>query len=209
MGKKPKIVIWDAHRGQHRVIKFHLRGVSNLAFSKELLVSAGLDTDRMIAVHNVSTGSLVGKAGRGIDVLTIVVSNDGRFVTGGKGHIVLGAAHCKRGGRGATYKGGIYNNKAIKCRTIVSSTFLGTDCITGMSDGSLVLEGPLGDQVHQGSPRALRRCASCPRRAASVAPTTQALASCPASRRPNPHLELQAGEDMDAGRGQPCNHPHL
>ena len=71
VGKKPKIVIWDAYTGVTiRVIKFHLRGVSNLAFSKcgELLVSAGLDTDRMIAVHNVSTGSLVGKgkAGRAL-----------------------------------------------------------------------------------------------------------------------------------------------
>jgi WD40 repeat protein/Ca2+-binding EF-hand superfamily protein len=145
VGKKPKIVIWDAYTGVTiRVIMFHRRGVSNLAFSKcgELLVSAGMDDDRMIAVHNVNTGSLVGKgkAGRGIDILTIVVSKDGRFVTGGKGHIKFWELPTANAAGGELpCKGGIYNNKAIKCRTVVSSTFLGTDCITGMSDGTLLL----------------------------------------------------------------------
>ena len=145
VGKKPKIVLWDAYTGVTiRVIYFHRRGVSNLAFSRcgELLVSCGMDDDRMIAVHNVSTGALVGKgkAGRGIDILTITVSTDGRFVTGGKRHIKFWELPAASAAGGElSCKGGIYNNKAIKSRTVVSSTFLGTDCITGMSDGTLLL----------------------------------------------------------------------
>ena len=145
VGKKPKIVLWDANTGVTvRVIHFHSRGVSNIVFSKcgDLVVSAGMDNDRTIAVHNAHTGALVGKgkAGRGVEVLTLNVGNDGKFVSGGKGHIKFWDLPSTNAAGGELQcKGGLYNNKTIKCRTVVSSTFLMSDCVTGMSDGTLVL----------------------------------------------------------------------
>ncbi len=53
IGRRPKIVLWDAYTGVTiRVIKFHTKGVSNLAFSPNgnLLVSVGMDNDRLISV---------------------------------------------------------------------------------------------------------------------------------------------------------------
>jgi microtubule-associated protein-like 6 len=150
IGHKPIIVLWDAYTGVTiRVLKYHTRGVSNVSFSKSgaLLISVGMDTDHMIAVHNVNTGALVGKgkAGKGVDVLTISVgygdSQDfERFVSGAKGHIKFWELpSASAAGGELSCKSGIYNNKAIKCRTIVSSAFLLSDCVTGMSDGTLVL----------------------------------------------------------------------
>jgi len=148
--KKPVIVLWDAYTGVTiRVLKYHTRGVSNVSFSKSgaLLISVGMDSDHMIAVHNVNTGALVGKgkAGKGVDVLTISVGYGEspdleRFVSGGKGHIKFWELPSAAAAGGElSCKGGIYNNKAIKCRSVVSSAFLSSDCVTGMSDGTMVL----------------------------------------------------------------------
>ena len=63
-------VLWDANTGVTlSLIKYHKKGVSNIAFSASglLLISIGMDEDRSIAVHNFKSSALVGagKAGRG------------------------------------------------------------------------------------------------------------------------------------------------
>jgi microtubule-associated protein-like 6 len=144
VGKTPKIVIWDAYTGVTiRTIFFHRIGVHNLAFSKcgNLLISAGLDDDRTVAVHNINTGALVGKgkAGKGVNIYTIIVQED-KFVTGGKNHIKFWEMpQATSGGGELNCKSGLYNNKAIKSRINVSAAFMGTDCVTGMSDGTLLV----------------------------------------------------------------------
>lgn len=144
IGKFPKIVIWDANTGVTiRVIQFHKRGVVNIAFSGngELLVSTGMDDDRTVVVHNVRTGAVLGKgkAGRGIDVYTLNVGGNSVCVTGGKNHIKFWELpQANSPGGELSSKSGIYN-KAIKERTVVSSAFLGSDAVTGMKDGHILL----------------------------------------------------------------------
>jgi len=145
IGKFPKIVLWDANTGVTiRVIQFHKRGVANIAFSAngELLVSTGLDDDRTVVVHNVRTGSVLGKgkAGRGIDVYTLRVGGNATFVTGGKNHVKFWELpQANSPGGELSSKTGIYNLKAITERTVVSSAFLGSDAVTGMKDGNILL----------------------------------------------------------------------
>jgi len=145
IGKFPKIVLWDANTGVTiRVILFHKRGVANIAFSAngDLLVSTGMDDDRTVVVHNTRTGSVLGKgkAGRGIEVYTLSVGGNELFVTGGKGHIKFWELPLANSPGGElSSKSGIYNVKAVKARTVVSSAFLGADAVTGMSDGHILL----------------------------------------------------------------------
>eukprot|EP01032_Pedospumella_encystans_P008376 gene8376-9951_t len=145
IGKFPKIVLWDANTGVTiRVIQFHKRGVANIAFSAngELLVSTGLDDDRTVVVHNVRTGSVLGKgkAGRGIDVYTVCVGGNASFVTGGKNHVKFWELpQTNSPGGELSSKSGIYNLKAIKERTVVSGAYLGSDAVTGMKDGNILL----------------------------------------------------------------------
>lgn len=106
-----KIVIWDANTGiTIVVIKYHTVGVSHVAFSSDgdLLVSVGecllvtlevilqlycfllgMDADMTLAVHNTSSGSLVGrgKIGRGVKVFSLSVGSNNSVVTGGINHI--------------------------------------------------------------------------------------------------------------------------
>ena len=149
IGKKPKIVLWDANTGVTiRILRHHTNGISSLCFSLSgnLLISIGMDVDRCLAVHNIHTGALVGKAkaGRGVELLTLTVgygdsSDAEKFVTGGKGHIKFWEMPASNAAGGElSCKGGLYNNKSIQNRNIVSSAFLDSDCITGMSDGTLV-----------------------------------------------------------------------
>jgi echinoderm microtubule-associated protein-like 6 len=145
IGKFPKIVIWDANTGVTiRVLHFHKRGVANVAFSAngELLVSTGMDDDRTVVVHNVLTGAVLGKgkAGRGVDLYTLSVGGNELFVTGGKNHVKFWELpQANSPGGELSSKSGIYNLKAIKGRTVVSSAFLGADPVTGMQDGYLLL----------------------------------------------------------------------
>jgi microtubule-associated protein-like 6 len=145
IGAYPKIVLWDANTGVSiRIIKFHKRGVSQLAFSGSgtMLVSCGMDNDRLIAVHNISTGSLVGtgKAGRGVDIFCIAVYSDNVFCTAGRNHIKFWEfpAPTSPGGEMSS-KGGIFNNKGVISRVVTTVAYLGTDAVTGMYDGSLLL----------------------------------------------------------------------
>ena len=145
IGKFPKIVLWDANTGVTiRVIQFHKRGVANIAFSRngEVLVSTGMDDDRTVVVHNVRTGAVLGKgkAGRGIDVYTVSVGGNEVFVTGGKNHVKFWELPQPNSPGGElSSKTGIYSLKAIKEKTVVSSAFLGSDAVTGMKDGHLLL----------------------------------------------------------------------
>lgn len=145
IGKFPKIVLWDANTGVTiRVIQFHKRGVANLAFSAngEMLVSTGMDDDRTVAVHNVRTGAVLGKgkAGRGVDIYTVSVGGNEVFVTGGKNHVKFWSLpQSTSPGGELSSKTGIYNLKAVKERTVVSSAFLGSDAVTGMKDGHILL----------------------------------------------------------------------
>jgi WD40 repeat protein len=65
--------------------------VSNVSFSGDgiLIVSLGMDEDRTVAVHNASSGSLLGrgKSGRGVDIYSLSVGGETNFITGGKNHI--------------------------------------------------------------------------------------------------------------------------
>lgn len=141
-GKTPKLVLWSAETGATlRVIMFHSRGVGSVAFScgGALLVSVGMDDERAVAVHNWSTGALVGKGkcGRGATIHALCAF-EGGFVTGGKDHVrfweVPGAAASTAKELGC--KAGAYH-KSTSARTVVSVAAAGEDVCTGMSDGSL------------------------------------------------------------------------
>jgi hypothetical protein len=75
----------------------------------------------------------------GVDIYTLCVGGDNRFVTGGKNHIKFWdlCSPTSAGGE-LSSKGGLYG-KNVKARTVVSSAFLANDCVTGMVDGTLVL----------------------------------------------------------------------
>lgn len=144
IGAKPKIVLWDANTGVTvLVIQYHKRGISNLGFSGSgsLLVSIGMDDDRIVAIHNTKTGAIVGtgKSGRGIEVFTMAFMGDAMFITGGKNHIKFwDLPHPTSPACELPSKGGIYH-KNVTSRTVASSTCLGSDALTGMSDGTICL----------------------------------------------------------------------
>lgn len=145
IGKFPKIIIWDANTGVTiRSILGHKKGVSHLTFAEQgrLLISCGLDEDRMLMIHQVETGALLAKskAGRGVEIYAIAVSSLGSvFVTGGKNFIKFWEmpSTSSTGGE-LSSKSGIYNVKSVKARTICSAAYLGSDAVTGMNDGSIV-----------------------------------------------------------------------
>jgi microtubule-associated protein-like 6 len=140
----PRIVVWDANTGVSiRTLLFHRRGVNNLCFSREgdLLISTGMDEEHTIVVHNLFTGAVVGtgKAGS-ITLLTVSVSSDSKFLTGGEGHIKFwDIPPSSTAGGMLSVKSGIYNNKGVSCKTVLSSAYLGVDGVTGMLDGTVLL----------------------------------------------------------------------
>jgi len=107
----------------------------------ELLVSLGLDEDHQICVHNLSTGAVVGTGKAGATMLlTLSVSPDGKFLTGGDNHIKFwDLPPSTMAGGMIGVKSGIYNNKAVQCHVVMSSAYLGVDGVTGMADGMLLL----------------------------------------------------------------------
>jgi microtubule-associated protein-like 6 len=146
LGEGPKLVLWDANTGVTvRVIDFHRRGVSQVAFSGSgsLLISIGMDVDKTVAVHNVETGALVGdaKAGMLADIFALAVGGDKKFVTGGKNHCKFwDLPRFSHPGGELSSKAGIFNKNVIDSTpTVVSVVFIDADVITGMSDGSLGL----------------------------------------------------------------------
>lgn len=144
IGKDPKLVLWDSNTGVTiKVIEFHTRGISQLAFSGDgkKIVSIGMDDDRAIAVHVCETGALVGKgkAGRGINVYCMTVGGSS-LITGGKRHVKFW--ELPRSGSAASElssKSGIYNIKAVQSRIVLAAAYLGPDAVTGMSDGKILL----------------------------------------------------------------------
>jgi echinoderm microtubule-associated protein-like 6 len=75
----------------------------------------------------------------GVDVYTISVGGDERFVTGGKNHIKFwDLPSATSAGGELSSKGGIYG-KNIKARSVIAAAYIGADCVTGMDDGSIVL----------------------------------------------------------------------
>ena len=144
IGPNPKLVLWDVNTGVTLlVIKFHKKGISNVAFSSSgnLVVSLGMDTDRTVAVHNARNGSIVGsgKVGKGIEVHTLAVCGDNSFVTAGKNFIKFWDLPEATGSRQEiSAKGGIFG-KGVKSKTTVSVAYLGSDPVTGMSDGTIIL----------------------------------------------------------------------
>lgn len=74
-----------------------------------------------------------------MDVYTISVGGDDKFVTGGKNHIKFwGLPSPTSAGGEFSSKGGLYG-KNVTARTVISSAFIESDCVTGMTDGTLVL----------------------------------------------------------------------
>ncbi len=144
IGPTPKIVLWDANTGVTiNTIKYHKKGVSVLRFSGSgnLLVSIGMDDDRMVAVHNSSNCHLVGKGkvGKGIDIYCVNIIDDKFLLTGGKNHIKFWELPApNQSVSELSSKGGIYN-KAITSKTVVSATTIGQDFVTGMVDGKILL----------------------------------------------------------------------
>ncbi len=144
IGKFPKIVLWDANTGVTvRVILYHKKGVSNVLFSSdgERIISCGMDDDRTIAVHHAMTGNLLGKGkvGKGIEVYCMNAAGE-NFVTGGKNHVKFWELPpIKSVGGELPSKAGLYYLKTVKVRTATSCAFLGSDAVTGMVDGSLLL----------------------------------------------------------------------
>lgn len=144
IGPNPKIVLWDANTGVTiNTIKYHKRGVSVLRFSGSgnLLVSIGMDDDRMVAVHNSSNCHLVGKGkiGKGIDIYCVSVVDDKYLLSGGKNHIKFWELPTpNQSVSELSSKGGIYN-KVITVKTVVAATAIGQDFVTGMADGKILL----------------------------------------------------------------------
>ena len=144
IGKEPKIVIWDANTGiTVKVIKFHKKGVSNISWSASgtLLISIGMDDDRTVCVHNAKTGNIVGlgKVGRGIDVYSLTVMGDSNFITGGKNHVKFWDLPSPTSAGGEiSSKGGSYH-KSVDDKNVICSSFLGTDFVTGMKNGKILL----------------------------------------------------------------------
>ena len=75
----------------------------------------------------------------GVDVYTLSVGGEDRFVTGGKNHIKFwDLPSATSAGGELSSKGGIYG-KNVKARSVISTSFLGSDSVTGMDDGTIVL----------------------------------------------------------------------
>ena len=75
----------------------------------------------------------------GVDVYTLSVGGEDRFVTGGKNHIKFwDLPQASSAGGELSSKGGIYG-KNVKARSVISTAFLGSDSVSGMDDGTLVL----------------------------------------------------------------------
>jgi WD40 repeat protein len=149
IAKFPKIVLWDIHTGTTiKALSCHKVGISQLSFhpsDPSILISCGLDDDRMLMVHNISNGTLIGKSkiGKGIAVHSLRACPYGNmsFLTAGKNHLKfwdLPSSTASPGGE-LSSKTGIYNLKSVTCRTVLSCAYLGIDPITGMEDGSLLL----------------------------------------------------------------------
>ena len=69
----------------------------------------------------------------------ISVGGEDKFVTGGKNHIKFwDLPSATSAGGELSSKGGIYG-KNVKARSVISTSFLGSDTVTGMDDGTLVL----------------------------------------------------------------------
>lgn len=142
VGKKPKLVVWDANTGMTlKIIMFHTAGISQVAFTLDgnMLVSVGMDDDRMVAVHNVNTGILIGKgkAGRGVHLCALSVGSN-CFVTSGKNHVKFWDLPNDNPVGELSSKTGLFGKMVTK-RTAVSTAFLGADAVTGMTDGNLLL----------------------------------------------------------------------
>ena len=144
IGKNPKLVIWDANTGVTiKTILFHKKGISHLGFSTtgELIISVGMDDERVVAVHNIRTGQRIGtgKVGRGVEVYALAVGSEYSFITGGKNTVKFWdiAAAGESSGE-LSSKGGIFG-KNIRAKSVVSIAFLGSDPFTGMADGTIVL----------------------------------------------------------------------
>lgn len=161
-GKFPKICIWDIHTGTTiRVIKCHKIGVSHVSFhpnDSNVLISCGLDDDRMLVIHNIYNGTILGKSkiGKGISVHILRAcpySGSNSFLTAGKNHLKFwdlppvtstgtssaSSSSSTSSGSELSSKTGIYNLKSVKTRTVCACAYLGIDPITGMDDGSLLL----------------------------------------------------------------------
>lgn len=145
IGKRPKIVVWDANTGVTLVtISYHEAGISHICFTGDgsCVISVGMDTNRIVAVHNAITGVLIGsgKVGRGVDVYTLSSRGVDYFLTGGKNFVKFWDINPNSCGGSVelSSKTGLFNTE-IKSKIIVSSAFLGNDAVTGMSDGVLLL----------------------------------------------------------------------
>jgi WD40 repeat protein/Ca2+-binding EF-hand superfamily protein len=147
VSKFPNIILWDINTGTTiKKLKFHKIGVSHLSFhpiEKNLLISCGLDDDRILVIHNISNGTIVGKSkiGKGISVYVLKSSPyASTFLTAGKNHLKFWdlPSQTSPGGE-LSSKTGIYNLKNVKTRNVCSCAYLGNDPVTGMDDGSLLL----------------------------------------------------------------------
>ena len=70
---------------------------------------------------------------------SLSVGGEDRFVTGGKNHIKFwDLPSATSAGGELSSKGGIYG-KNVRARSVISTSFLGSDSVTGMDDGSIVL----------------------------------------------------------------------
>jgi echinoderm microtubule-associated protein-like 6 len=144
IGKKPKLILWDANTGVTlRTILFHQRGICNVAFTTNgtHIVSVGMDIDGIVAVHNCRSGVITGsgKIGRGVSINVLAVSGTDNFITGGKMHVKFWDMSNRTGGRVELMsKAGLFGKQA-QSKTVISAAYLGTDAVTGMGDGTMLL----------------------------------------------------------------------
>ena len=103
-----------------------------------MVISVGMDDNRLVAVHNLATGILIGKgkAGRGVSIYGIAVGPKS-FVTCGKNHVKFWDLPNDNPVGELSSKTGLFGKVAVK-KTAVCTAFLNSDAVTGMSDGNLL-----------------------------------------------------------------------
>ena len=155
IGRKPKLVLWDANTGVTlRAILFHQRGISNVSFTSDgsHIVSVGMDIDGIVAVHKCATGVIIGsgKIGRGVLINVLAFCGTDTFITGGNMHMKFWDMSNKSGGRVELMsKGGLFG-KQSQSKNVISAAYLGTDAVTGMGDGTLLLwKGRSNTRTHR------------------------------------------------------------
>jgi microtubule-associated protein-like 6 len=142
LGRKPVIILFDANNGitLHKIQGFHKRGVCCLAFSASgaFLASVGLDENHSMAIYDVRTAALTCTSkGNRARTLCLAFCGENCLLTGGDKYVKFWEFSSAKHGE-LTSKQGLFGKKA-NIPSALSAVYIGTDAVTGMSDGTLMV----------------------------------------------------------------------